>query len=90
MKIFILGSYVLNAFGVVLVSALVILPEWYFGVGTNGQRILQISFLLMMLIQILAAYFWSRKSENNFFEGILPILIPIGFYFSVAQQFFQD
>jgi hypothetical protein len=85
MKKFILLSIVLNVSAIFLLTLFVILPRWYFGLGSGPQLFMEISIPTIIIIQISAAFVQSKNFNRNFIIGILPIIIPIWYYFYVVR-----
>lgn len=85
MKKFIFTSIAFNVLAVILLTLFVILPNWYFGLASKQQLIMEISLPFIIIIQILAAFVQKNKFNGNFFVGILPITIPIWYYFYMVK-----
>lgn len=85
MKKFLWTSIGINLFAIILLTALVILPRWYFGLGRTPQLIMEIALPAIVIGQLVAAGIWGRKYKGSILLGILPIIIPIWYYFEVVQ-----
>ena len=85
MKKFILLSIIINVLVIFLLTLLVILPRWYFGLGSGPQLFMEISIPILILIQIAASFVQNKNFNQNFIIGILPIIIPIWYYFYVVK-----
>lgn len=72
----------------ILLTIFLILPRWYYGLGSTPQLILELSLLLTAVGQILSAFIWKIKYNGNVIIGILPILILIWFYIKIASPLF--
>jgi len=73
-------------FVIILLSLFVILPRWYFGLGRTPQLIMEISLPILIVMQILASIIWNGKFNTRALIAILPILIPIWYYFVVVRE----
>jgi xanthine/uracil/vitamin C permease (AzgA family) len=85
MKKFLWTSIGINFLGIILLTSFVILPRWYFGLGRTPQLIMEFSLPIIVVGQIVAAIIWSRKYKGSIIIGILPIMIPIWYYFEVVR-----
>lgn len=86
MKKFLLISVVLNVLVIILLSLFVILPHWYFGLGRTPQLIMEITLPIIVISQVLASIIWNKRFKSNIVLGVLPILIPIWYYFVVVRE----
>ncbi len=85
MKKFILLSITINVLIIFLLTLFVILPRWYFGLGSGPQMFMEISIPIIIIIQIAASLVQNKKFNSNVIIGILPIIIPIWYYFYVVK-----
>lgn len=85
MKKFLLKSIGINLLVIIMLTSFVILPRWYFGLGRTPQLIMEFSLPIIVVGQIVAAIIWIGKFKGSIIIGILPIIIPIWYYFEVVR-----
>lgn len=85
MKTFFLTSLTIQLISVIALTIIFIVPTWYFGLA-NGQRLnLQITLLILIVGQIVAAILWRKMFKENILLAVIPILIPILYYGIIVQ-----
>jgi len=85
MRNFFWASIGINLLVIFLLKVFVILPYWYFGLGRTPQLIMEFSLPSIVVGQIVAAIIWSRKIKGNVLIGILPVIIPLWYYFDMVR-----
>ena len=85
MKKFLWTSIGVNLLLIILLTLFVILPRWYFGLGRTPQLIMEFFLPIIIIGQIIAAITCNKKSKGSIIIGILPIIIPISYYFEVVR-----
>ena len=83
MKKFLLKSIALQTLTTILLTLFVIMPRWYFGLGRGPQLFMEITIPIIIVMQIVASILWNKKS---IIIGILPIVIPICYYFTTVRE----
>jgi len=74
-----------NTLVVLTLTAVIILPHWYFGLGKSPQLYMEISLIVLIIFQILLSLFTYKKNILQFSTGIIPIIIPVLYYTYIAR-----